>query len=49
MKFRMVIAWALSSLLLATVPHLHARGSIKKKPASWRDLFFSEIHSLQGS
>jgi len=24
-------------------------GSIKKKPASWKDLFFPEIHNLQGS
>jgi NitT/TauT family transport system substrate-binding protein len=24
-------------------------GSIKKKPASWKDLFFPEIHGVQGS
>jgi len=23
-------------------------GSIKSKPASWKDLFFPEIHGLQG-
>ena len=24
-------------------------GSIKKRPASWKDLFFSEIHAAPGS
>jgi hypothetical protein len=23
-------------------------GSIKSKPASWKDLFFPEVHGLQG-
>lgn len=49
MKFRVVIAWALGPLLLVTVPHAHAWGSIKKKPALWKELLFSEIHSAQGS
>ena len=28
---------------------MHKVGSIKKKPASWKDLFFPEIHGVQGS
>jgi len=28
---------------------MHKVGSIKKKPATWKDLFFPEIHNLQGS
>ena len=28
---------------------MHKVGSIRKKPASWKDLFFPEIHGLQGS
>ncbi len=28
---------------------MHKVGSIKKKPASWKDLFFPEIHGMQGS
>jgi len=28
---------------------MHAVGSIKLKPASWKDLFFPEIHGLSGS
>ena len=28
---------------------MHKVGSIKKKPASWKDLFFPEVHGLQGS
>jgi NitT/TauT family transport system substrate-binding protein len=28
---------------------MHAVGSIKIKPASWRDLFFPELHALPGS
>ncbi|MEO8443234.1 MAG: ABC transporter substrate-binding protein [Betaproteobacteria bacterium] len=28
---------------------MHKVGSIKKKPASWKDLFFPEIHNLPGS
>lgn len=49
MKFRVAIAWALGPLLLVTVPRPRAWGSIKEKPASWKELFFSEIHSAQGS
>ena len=28
---------------------MHATGSIKVKPASWKDLFFPELHALAGS
>lgn len=28
---------------------MHKVGSIKKKPASWKDLFFPEVHGLAGS
>jgi len=28
---------------------MHAVGSIKVKPASWKDLFFPEVHNLPGS
>jgi NitT/TauT family transport system substrate-binding protein len=28
---------------------MHAVGSIKIKPASWKDLFFPEVHGLPGS
>jgi NitT/TauT family transport system substrate-binding protein len=28
---------------------LHAIGSVKNKPASWKDLFFEEAHGLPGS
>jgi NitT/TauT family transport system substrate-binding protein len=28
---------------------MHKVGSIKEKPASWKDLFFPEIHGKQGS
>ena len=28
---------------------MHKVGSIKKKPATWKDLFFPEIHGVQGS
>jgi NitT/TauT family transport system substrate-binding protein len=28
---------------------MHAVGSIKAEPASWKDLFFSEVHELPGS
>jgi len=27
---------------------MHAVGSIKAMPASWKDLFFAEIHALPG-
>ena len=40
-----------------TTPHrittyadfMYGIGSIKVKPKSWKDMFFPEIHSLQGS
>jgi NitT/TauT family transport system substrate-binding protein len=28
---------------------MHSIGSIKNRPASWKDLFFPEIHSAPGS
>jgi NitT/TauT family transport system substrate-binding protein len=28
---------------------MHAQGSTKNQPASWKDLFFAEIHALPGS
>jgi NitT/TauT family transport system substrate-binding protein len=28
---------------------MHAVGTIKVKPTSWKDLFFSEVHALPGS
>jgi NitT/TauT family transport system substrate-binding protein len=28
---------------------MHAVGSIKIKPASWKDLFFPGVHGLPGS
>jgi NitT/TauT family transport system substrate-binding protein len=28
---------------------MHAVGSIKIKPGSWKDLFFPEVHGLPGS
>jgi NitT/TauT family transport system substrate-binding protein len=28
---------------------LHKIGRLKNKPASWKDLFFPEIHDLKGS
>ena len=28
---------------------MHAVGSIKVEPASWKDLFFPEVHELPGS
>ena len=28
---------------------MHAVGSIKVKPASWKELFFPEVHDLPGS
>jgi NitT/TauT family transport system substrate-binding protein len=28
---------------------MHKNGAIKEKPASWKDLFFPEIHNKQGS
>jgi NitT/TauT family transport system substrate-binding protein len=31
------------------VDFMHKIGSIKVKPASWKDLFFSNVHSLPGS
>jgi hypothetical protein len=31
------------------VDFLHSIGSVKTKPASWRDLFFPEAHGLPGS
>lgn len=31
------------------VDFLHSIGSVKTKPASWKDLFFSEAHGLPGS
>ena len=31
------------------VNFLHSIGSVKTKPESWKDLFFAEVHSLQGS
>ena len=31
------------------VDFLHSIGSVKTKPASWRDLFFPEAHELPGS
>lgn len=46
-----------SSMEFTIVPHnvtkysdfMHRMGSIPRKPASWKDLFFPEIHSLSGS
>ena len=46
-----------SSMEFTIVPHnitkytdfMHRMGSIACKPASWKDLFFPEIHSLPGS
>ena len=32
-----------------TPQFMHAIGSIEKRPASWRDLFFPEIHAAPGS
>jgi len=32
----------------ATADFMYKIGSIKTKPASWKDLFFPELHSLQG-
>jgi NitT/TauT family transport system substrate-binding protein len=34
---------------VAFVAFLHKVGRIKKKPASWKDLFFPEVHRLDGS
>jgi NitT/TauT family transport system substrate-binding protein len=28
---------------------MHEIGAVKVKPASWKDMFFPEIHSLPGS
>jgi NitT/TauT family transport system substrate-binding protein len=28
---------------------MHSIGSLKNRPASWKDLFFSEIHGAPGS
>jgi NitT/TauT family transport system substrate-binding protein len=28
---------------------MHAVGSIKAMPATWKDLFFPEVHGLPGS
>jgi NitT/TauT family transport system substrate-binding protein len=28
---------------------MHSVGSIKVKPASWKDVFFPELHGLPGS
>jgi NitT/TauT family transport system substrate-binding protein len=33
----------------AFVEFLHKVGRIKRKPASWKDLFFPEVHGLNGS
>ena len=27
----------------------HETGTIKQAPASWKDMFFDEVHSLSGS
>jgi NitT/TauT family transport system substrate-binding protein len=31
------------------VDFMHKIGSIKAKPASWKDLFFPNVHTLPGS
>ena len=31
-----------------TADFMYKIGTIKTKPASWKDLFFSEVHGLQG-
>jgi NitT/TauT family transport system substrate-binding protein len=31
------------------VKFMHKVGRIKKKPASWKDLFFADAHGLNGS
>jgi NitT/TauT family transport system substrate-binding protein len=28
---------------------MHSIGSLREEPASWRDLFFEEVHELPGS
>jgi len=46
-----------SSMEFTIVPHnvtkytdfMYRMGSIRKKPDNWKDLFFPELHSLQGS
>lgn len=35
--------------VLAFVEFMHKVGRIKRKPASWRDMFFPEAHGLNGS
>jgi len=35
--------------VMKVVDFMHDAGRIKKKPASWRDLFFPEAHGLNSS
>lgn len=35
--------------IMTIVEFMHKVGRIKKKPGSWKDLFFEEAHSLKGS
>jgi len=35
--------------LNVTADFMHKVGRINKKPSSWKDLFFDNVHSLSGS
>ena len=35
--------------VMAFVEFMHKVGRIKKKPESWKDLFFPDAHGLNGS
>ena len=35
--------------VMKVVDFMHDVGRIKKKPASWKDLFFPEVHGLNSS
>jgi NitT/TauT family transport system substrate-binding protein len=31
------------------IEFMHRAGTIKVKPATWKDIFFSNMHAMQGS
>ena len=43
------VVWATFNSPAAMNDALHAVGTIKVKPADWKELFFPEIHGLPGS
>jgi NitT/TauT family transport system substrate-binding protein len=36
------------SKIMGFVEFMNGVGTLKHKPASWKDLFFPEVHNLQG-